>query len=884
MRTALIFFVATLLADVCQSQEGYSLEPGKVVIDSKEQWESWRAPTKTIQITDEGVTSAFIRKSTTVTIDGRETIVPGINAIQNAAEFGGGITAAGSNEAGAAEILDGRMDTYWEPDRADLLENWWFEVDLGRTVSATKIVLKFVDEELGDPFLHFRVSTSQGESVVGPKFYRKRFTTGAPVKTQRIFEIDLTGQLPTKWPVVYGDFTGDVIRYIGIAVIGSDYGKARRVTKAEYEALPPEHQGDVEYFRKRPSGSLTLLGEGKEGWDVLAGTGNQGPVVYYRRELPRLAEIEVWSIGDNIGPSVLERGGAITSTENNGEEAAVIDGDFFGEVIYWTARGAVNPNLLSASEPSDLERQLVVDLGGAFFLDNINVLHIAARAHTGPFPEYRIALSDGSTNAGGSLAFTTVGEASGINHTGGSPTSERYHGFKFPLTMARHFAFTYRVFPFTKWTSIAQDFGLSEIQFFGEGFMAESHIESVFEGASPFIELGPTSQNLATIDWDADTPRGTSLILQTRTGDTVEMVTHYYKKNGEEYPGTEEEAAEAHASDIKWYGKGSVGPVVVETVPGPGWSGWSQPYFKSGEKITSPSPRKFVSIRATLLTEEPTATATLRSVALNFVTPVARTVLGEVMPSRLDSIGAKQTLSYFLRSTFEAESRGFDEILIEAPDGVDMTLRQVNVSVTGREAVSYTPGSEGFEVVVDESDSIWVRLPETIKTTSGSSLVEVEFEATIFGYNTFFIGSAGHSEFANSWQRVDDGDANGITDSETTVVLALEPGDLLGDLEIDASFTPNGDGINDQLEVAFSLMRVGTSAPVTVDVYDLRGRLVSQISDESIPAGRHVVTWGGEDESGKTVPPGIYLMRIDLDIDAKSKKNTSVHRLVHVVY
>ena len=277
------------------------------------------------------------------------------------------------------------------------------------------------------------------------------------------------------------------------------------------------------------------------------------------------------------------------------------------------------------------------------------------------------------------------------------------------------------------------------------------------------------------------------------------------------------------------------------------------------------------------------AAAMLRSVNLNFVTPVAGRMLGEVLPSRLDVIGIKQDLSYFMRSTFESGSRGFDEILIEAPAGVDMTLKQVNVDVTGQETVTYAPGSAGFEVV-KETDSLWVRFPEALKTSSGSALVELQYEATIFGYNTFFIASTGHSEFENSWQRIDDGDANGITDSESTVVLALEPGDLLGDLEIDASFTPNGDGINDQLEVAFSLMRVGTSAPVTADVYDLRGRLVSQIIDESIPAGRHVVTWGGEDESGKTVPPGIYLMRINLDIDAKSKKNTSFHRLVHVVY
>ena len=885
MGTALTCLLAWLfLAAPGRAQEGFSLESGRAVVDSKEQWERWHAPFKTIRITDEGVKPAFIRKSTLLDIDGRETVVPGINAVLNAWEFGGGATVAGSNLGAAPALMDGRLDTWWEPERSDRLEDWWVEVDLGRTVSATRIVLRFVGEEFGDPFLHFKVTTSQGETVVGPRIFRTRFVTGTPVKNERVFEIDLTRQLPTKWPRVTGDFTGDVIRYVGVGITDSDYGKARRVTQEEYEVLPPEHRGDIEYFRQRPSGSLTLLEEGKEGWDALAGTASQGPAVHYRRELPRLAEVEVWAIGDNIGTGVLERGGAVTSDENSGEEGAVVDGDFFGEVIYWTARGAYNPNLLATSAPADIERQLVVDLGGAFFLDNIRVLQIAAPAHTGPFPDYRIRLSDGSTNAGGTLAWKTVGSVSGLETTGRSPTSQRYNDFKFPLTVAKYFSFTYRVFPNTRWVGIAQDFGLSEIQFFGEGFMPESWIESVFGGESPYIELGDQPQNLATIEWDADTPPGTDLVLQTRTGNTVETVTHYYKNNGDVYPGTEEEAAKAYNSDKDLFGENSVGPAITETIPGPDWSGWSQPYFEPGEKITSPSPRRYVSIRATFLTEDPMASATLRSLALNFVTPVAGAIVGEVLPSRLEEIGLKQELSYFVRSTFEEGSQGFDEVLIEAPDGVEMSLRQAQVNVTGQEAVTYSPGSDGFEVVRNESDSLWVRFPEALKTTSGSVLVEVAFEATIFAYNTYFIGSTGHSQFANSWQRVDDGDANGVNDSETTVVLALEPGELLGNLEIDGSFTPNGDGVNEELEVAYSLMRVGRAAPVRVEVYDLSGRLVSRLSDDSQEAGRHEVTWTGRDGSGGLAPPGIYLVRIDLDVDDKSGKNSSVHRLVHLAY
>ena len=871
IRTVLFLQVLTLgSSGVGRSQEGYSLDSGRVVVDSREHWERWHSVAGTIQIADGGVRPEFIRKSTVLDVDGREVVVPGINAVLDFAKFGGGIRDAGSNMSNAIDLMDGRMDTWWEPDMSDPLQDWWVQIDLGRTVSATRIVLKFVDEDLGDPFLQFKVTTSQGETTIGPLLYRTRFTTKRPVKNERVFEIDLTRQLPTKWPNVHGDFTGDVIRYVGVGITDSDFGKAREVSQSVYESLPTGLQGDIDYFRREISGKVWLL-DGREDWEVLEGSGRQGPVVHYRRELPRLAEIEVWSIGDNIGTGVLERGGSAKSWENNGAEGSVVDGDFFGEVVYWPAQGGYNPDRLPISDPPDAERSLFIDLGGSFFLDNIRVLS-SATSPPGPFRAYRIQLSDGSTNAGGALAWKTVGSLRNIGW------GEMYHDFKFPLSKVEHFAFTYRLF------ERAGRHGLSEVQFFGEGFMPESSIESVFEGESPYIELGDLPQNLSTIEWDADTPPGTQLILQTRSGDTVQKITHYYKKNGDEYPGTEEEAAKAYNSDKDLFGENSVGPAITETIPGPDWSGWSQPYFEPGEKITSPSPRRYVSIRATFLTEDPMASVTLRSLALNFVTPVAGAIVGEVLPSRLEEIGRRQELSYFVRSTFEEGSQGFDEVLIEAPDGVEMSLRQVQVSLTGQEAVTYTPGSDGFEVVRNESDSLWVRFPEALKTTSGSVLVEISFETTIFGYNTYFFGSTGHSKFANSWQRVSDGDANGVNDSETTVVLALKPGELLGNLEIDGSFTPNGDGINEELAVEYSLMRVGRAAPVRVEVYDLGGRLVSRLSDDPQEAGRHKMTWTGRDGSGRLAPPGIYLVRIDLEIDAGSGKNTTVHRLVNLAY
>ena len=187
-----------------------------MVVDSRAHWESWKTAANTVQISDEGVIPAFVRKHTRLEIDGKEVVVPGINAVHNAGDFEGGVLNAGSNRFDGFDGMEGRMDTYWEPDVTDLLQDWWLQIDLGRTVSATRIVLKFVEEDLGDPFLQFRVTTANGqETPTNQLVFRTRFTTDKPNKSQRVVEIDLTRQLPSQWPDARGAFTGDVIRYVG---------------------------------------------------------------------------------------------------------------------------------------------------------------------------------------------------------------------------------------------------------------------------------------------------------------------------------------------------------------------------------------------------------------------------------------------------------------------------------------------------------------------------------------------------------------------------------------------------------------------------------------------------------------------------------------------
>ena len=929
----LLFAIAwgVLLKDsvVWGQQVGHSIQANRVVIDSEEHWSAWKSAAKTIQITTDElgtrVRPFFIRKSTEIEIDGRKVRVPGINASLNASEFGGDNLEldAGSNVSMVSNLMDGRMDTFWEPDTALVMdknpkiEDWWVQIDLGRAVSATKVVLKFVGEDLGDPFLLFKVLTSQGIVDNNILRYRQVFVTKKPLKDERVVEVELTltskfvrggPRTPSASSEKIEEFSGDAIRFVEVVVADSDFGKARQVSKATFESLESNRKGDIEYFRKAASGRLRLLSGGKEAWEDLDES-KQGPVVHYRRELPRLAEVEVWSIGDNVALGVIDRGGALSSLENKNEERivnGVLSDIWFGQQGF--AAESISPN-----EPLDVERDLFIDLGGAFFLDNIRVIMSLIEPPSG-FGAYFVKVSDGSRGADGGLSFKTVGSRSGLG------SSDAFHNHKFELTKVRFFKFTTAfIARFAGYSGGGTPAGLAEIQLFGEGFMAETQIESVFEGASPFIELG-TSKNLVSIEWDADTPPGTDVIIQTKTGDTSQTEYHYFnigrKKEltRKKYETTfrtlwknktkKVEEKEENAIDVcsqgevvidqelcaEWLEKKTnfeVGPIVADILPGSDWSGWSQRYEHPGDKITSPSPRRFVSIRATLLTDDPFQSATLRSVTLNFLNPVAANVVGEIKPTRLDKLGVDQEFSYFIRPTFDSESQEqeFDEILIEAPPGVRMDFKQVNVDISGGERESYTVESEGFEVLSrPESDSLWVHLPSPIESTTRTVLVEVQFEASLFGFSTFFDGSIGSSSVAGSWQRVDDGDANGVPDSEKTIVLALEGNKILDNIVVDPDiFTPNGDEINDKTSISFSVLRL-PSSQVQVQIYDLSGNIVVELLNESLSSGQHEETWAGVDKSGDLVPPGIYLLRINVDTDSGSAEDTSVSRLVHVAY
>ena len=71
------------------------------------------------------------------------------------------------------------------------------------------------------------------------------------------------------------------------------------------------------------------------------------------------------------------------------------------------------------------------------------------------------------------------------------------------------------------------------------------------------------------------------------------------------------------------------------------------------------------------------------------------------------------------------------------------------------------------------------------------------------------------------------------------------------------------------LSVPFFLSSPGR---ITVSVYDLSGRMVSTIADDSFAAGEHRLSWRGIDEEGRDLAPGVYFVRVAGEGGAETRK------------
>jgi len=80
---------------------------------------------------------------------------------------------------------------------------------------------------------------------------------------------------------------------------------------------------------------------------------------------------------------------------------------------------------------------------------------------------------------------------------------------------------------------------------------------------------------------------------------------------------------------------------------------------------------------------------------------------------------------------------------------------------------------------------------------------------------------------------------------------------------------PRPNPFNARVEIAFEIR---ATQKVDVTVFDVRGRRVRDLVGSNRPAGNYRASWDGTNENGRSVPAGVYFIRLETEGQQRTRK------------
>ena len=788
-------------------------------MESRNDWRGWDIAVGAAQISLDGTVSpTFLRKNVNIAPEEARAI-------------------AASNEHLASLVFDGDLTTAWEPDLEAPERDWWLQVQLPRVVVVDSVVLHFVDQDQGEPFLQFLVAgwrrhpplDANRYVILGTEVsaFWEVYRTDRPNRTERRVSF-----VPRTTEKANDAFEGDALEVLHIQVTDSDGLRLREIAEGVWNALPPQDRGAVDYYRRSPSGRQTLTTETiyRE-----LDPERQGRVRHFLRERPRLAEVEIWINGDNLTHGLIKRG-ARNNILSRGRTY-----DIYSVVTDGNPTSGPSFNSGSIS--------YFLDLGTRFWVDELDFL---TDYPSGGSVRFSVDLSDGALAPDGSVLWTRDAIDENV--------AANFRHYDIPARQVRYLRFR---------ANTRDPVSLTEIMLYGEGYVAEAVV------TSPMIELGGR-RGLVSIEWDIDTPIGTRVDIQTRTGPAIADSFIYLDNVGNIVT---EQRYTTRLPRVKR------GDIITQEVAAAGFSGWSDPYVESGEEIRSPRNERFLQIRARVLADTTSKfgpPAELRAIRIQLADLYTDRIVGELYPTRSLAVGTPEPRTFYMRPSFSNSEQGFDQIRIvaTAPTELDLVEIAVGSDADFRAGSPTVFAPSQLRRVATGTDSLVLQLPRMLR--DGIERVEVRFHSTMYGHIAAFDAAIRASDSQGSWQLVDIGDTIDDIPSESNIVTSIEDNRVLSPLTIEpVVLTPNGDGINDIAVVRFDVSRATGPKQVTFDIHDLSGHRLRQLSQSRLDSrGSYEIAWDGRDDAGRLVPPGTYLVRVE--VDALSDRAEGTVRLATV--
>ena len=319
--------------------------------------------------------------------------------------------------------------------------------------------------------------------------------------------------------------------------------------------------------------------------------------------------------------------------------------------------------------------------------------------------------------------------------------------------------------------------------------------------------------------------------------------------------------------------------------PNPNWSSWEP---VSQGVVRSPNLETYMQFRVRLFTP---GVRLDRLVFETIFPPLVQSVVAEVSP---DTVAAGVETEFALAMLAHMKvptsgnrvgrsDTGFERILIETDADIGR-VRQVRID---DRAVAFTSRRH--------PDGVYVNLRRQVE--QDGSFIQVIFRGTVYRDKTAFRvrvlddrvvdrrTSEGTVEIEETgYHFAAPGDADAETSAQGLVVTLEKQGErapLIANFELSHPvLTPNGDGINDELRIGYSLLTVTRPSPVELLLFDLGGRRVAAVEAVQ-PVGNHRLAWDGRGGGGVLVPPGTYIYRLRVRGDGDPEVRQGI---VAVVY
>jgi hypothetical protein len=372
---------------------------------------------------------------------------------------------------------------------------------------------------------------------------------------------------------------------------------------------------------------------------------------------------------------------------------------------------------------------------------------------------------------------------------------------------------------------------VAEMEVFGDGFKKEGLYLS--EILRPGDAEGAV--NFGRVEWEASIPDGTELGVQFRSG-----------------------AEPADFEDPE--------------------EGWSAPLAEGDVWFPAEEPGELFQYRIRMVSDDSHGTPIFRGMRFDYSADIAVSkARGRVSPERV-SMGEETAFTYVLDLNFGADDLGIAKLVIETPG----PARLEEGALLGDLLSGWQSSQNLLTLDFTEPQKGVQKLEIRLRTKSYSGL---------HAFRAYLFGPGSENPLNVAENRDIDPDTGQPYSWSVAVTSSRE--EALAEVRVSPSvFTPNGDRVNDYAVVEFALSKVEVLKRVRIQIFDLSGETVRQLSSELLAAGAYERSdrgddegapgfWDGRDDAGELVAPGLYIYRVEVDLDTGNEARSGA---VGVVY